>query len=322
MRLLLVPWVLSLGACLPAYDNQSSAVTQTDAGTDGAMAVNPCTTATAKKISGAPFLIDHLASVSGPVLRIEGCTGDPGSVGVSNKASSSIAFTVIPAAYLNGTPRYLILEGMYDAGNGNAGNVLRNWMAPRIVLDGGNRLINTTFHFSSDMNGVRGEIAKELAAAGRIPITDGVEAKFGLLYTFAFGSLGFQTEPVNEVANTTFSIDDDTSRDEASCNPASTCCVYYSNAFDEFFTTPQKKATLLDLTATKSPSGFFAIVCPVVPGGTEPPELKITQTATTLTDKLSNFTSSIPATTSSPFPPFMVPRKAGEAVTIENYVTQ
>ncbi len=317
-------WVSLLSGCLPAYDNQYGLTERDMGGMADASTSNPCTESSSMKISGSPLLIEKLARVNGPVLRIEGCTGAPGTVGVSNPAASSSVFTVIPTAYLN-QPRYIILEGDYQINAANKGTVLRNWMAPRITLDGGIRLTSATFHLSSNMGGVRSEIAKELASAGRIPASDGDESRFGLLYTFAFGALAYFTEPIDEIGNTTFSLDDgtgdDATRDKSSCDPTKKCCLYYSNHFDEFFHDPKLKPTLLDLNATKSPTGYFAVVCPIVGTGDQG-EVKLTQTATTVTNKQSNYMASIPATTASPFPPFSIPRKPNEAVTVEYFIQQ
>lgn len=301
LRSSLAAFSLFLVACLPAYDNHSINALDTVDMADP----NPCTMPSGKRLSATPYLIlaDVIQNTDAVTLRIDGCTGPLPSVGHAATVSSRIDLA-LPRVF-DGQPRYLIAER--DETKVTSDPPLTNWIAPPVILDGKAWEANMQLHLVASMGSVRAAIASELASGGLIPASDGDEVVFAADYSFAFGRLvTYNGDTFGDVKGTTFAIGGDTTRDRictsgqttSCCDRATSCCVYYANDIGEYFNTPRSKMSLLDVAAKSSPSGFFAVVCPKAT--TDPEELQVSVTGA-------------PAA----FGPFAVPRRLGDAVTIE-----
>jgi hypothetical protein len=298
MRLLVTLTALAAG-CLPAYDNMFQLVVGDGGGSDG----DAGNGGSGRFLSGVVASFEDIKYGQGAIVHIDGYP-QPQFTPAPADATGKFRFEIPQALVDSKEPRYLVVDGTYLGLS-----ILKTWDAPKRIFDGGPQNMSVGVHFyknQDDQMGARGAIATALQQHGDIPSATGFAASFSLMIGYLYqitpgGERDFRNYTVQLTA-------DGSTLDNTNCKPATQCCVYYASDYPSFKAANPPQASIIDFTATSSPSSFV-VVCP----GTQTGEITLTQTAPL--SQIFNQTTGVHPT--QPFQPVQAPRVAGDGVLIE-----
>jgi hypothetical protein len=244
--------LLSVPGCLPAYENNLPIAVVMDGGSgDGPDGGGG---GSGKFINGYVFNVENEVKGAGPVAYINGFQ-QPQFTSPSADNTGKVKIE-IPQAALN-TSQYLIVDGSFTY-KGVSAPILRTWIAPRLLLDGGSTNQDLVLHFymnQDDLMGTRGILASELAQHGDIPSA----MTFPTDFSFAYGAaVLIDTTGITQYRNYVVQVN---GLSNTNCKPTMQCCVYYTHGIAEFKYANPPLPSFVDFTATNSPS-HFAVVCP------------------------------------------------------------